>query len=704
MPKFRTALVAVAVAAVALLPIPQTAAADAETTAAGLADPIPEEPTPTDLGLELTEFAQLPRSQPATGTVTDGRLMRYNRINYLGEVPDGSGRLYVPDLNGKMYLLDADGGGQHTYLDVGASFAPQFFSHRGLGQGFGFVAYHPDYAANGKFYTVHVELASLVTKPVDFTAQPGTTYHGVITEWTADDPAADTFSGTHREVMRIGFNGQIHGIQEIGFNPTAAKGTADYGKLYIAAGDGGRGARNDDPRNLAIPHGKVLRIDPLGTNSANGQYGVPADNPLLGKDGALGEIYAYGFRDPHRFSWDPGGTHRMFLGNIGEKAVEEIEEIVPGGDYGWSEREGTFAYNRSAAADPCSRLSELPADDAKNGYKYPVAQFDHNPPPGWNCTDDVGHAVIGGFVYRANKLPGLQGKYVFADNVSGRLFYTHTGDMQLGEAPATIYQMMVYDGATGERTTMQGLQADTVVGDVNRVDLRFGRNSAGELFVLNKGDGKIYKVTDTRRFASCEGDSVTQTDLMDAGNWDPVTPSKWQFPGDQVILAEAGVARPGPRRPFEYAVLKNGPVLGDAQVDAEVRLDTPVSVSNRDVIIVFGWKSDTEFYYAHLSQDNTIYPHNGIFRVNNADRVRIEDQWDAVHSHGAPPSVTDTDWHGVRVKHCAATGEIAVYVDGSDYPRMTAVDKTFTSGRVGFGSFDNIGRMRELTVTGTPVG
>ena len=105
----------------------------------------------------------------------------------------------------------------------------------------------------------------------------------------------------------------------------------------------------------------------------------------------------------------------------------------------------------------------------------------------------------------------------------------------------------------------------------------------------------------------------------------------------------------------------------------------------------------------HLSSDNTIYPHNGIFVVNNADRLRLDHQWDAARSVGAAPAVKDTAWHHVRVRHCADTGEIAVYVDGSPYPLMTAVDRTFSSGRVGFGSFDNIGRLRDLRVLGKGV-
>jgi hypothetical protein len=97
----------------------------------------------------------------------------------------------------------------------------------------------------------------------------------------------------------------------------------------------------------------------------------------------------------------------------------------------------------------------------------------------------------------------------------------------------------------------------------------------------------------------------------------------------------------------------------------------------------------------------TIYPHNGIFKVNNADRERIDHQWNG-RSRGTNPAITDAAWHRVRVVHLPATGEIAVYVDGHRDPLLTAKDTTFGSGRVGFGSFDNVGRLRHLTVAGTP--
>lgn len=663
-------------------------------------DPIPEQPIQSGLGLVLEEFASFPRSETYPSPPTDVRLMRHARINYLGEVPDGSGRLYVPDLNGKLYFLTKQDRTPHVYLDVQAVFAPAFYSRSGLGQGFGFVAFHPDFEKNGKFYTVHTEDAGLATSEPDLTPQPNTVFHGVVTEWTATDPKADTFSGTRREVLRIGFGSGVHGIQQIDFNPTAKPKDEDYGLLYLAVGDGGRGAGGTDPQNLTMPQGKILRIDPLGHNSENGQYGIPATNPFVGKPGVLGEIYAIGVRDPHRFSWDTGPGHRMFLGHIGEHAIEAIYEVRPGANFGWSEREGAFVFDR-AASDPCDRLYPLPPDDKQYGYTYPVAAYDHDPPPTWDCRSDVGRAVVGGFVYRGREVPALRGKYVFGDIVDGRLFYTEAAKMRTGTKHlAPLYQLVVYDKATGRQVPIQALTGVGAPGDPNRVDLRFGRDADGELYVLAKSNGKIWKVVDTRGFASGDVGDTTVSDVMAADNWSPITPEKWQFPGDQVILAEPGTERPGPRRPFEYAVLTEGPQWESVEITAEVRIDTPVEITNRDVIIVLGHRSDTEFSYVHLSTDNSIYAHNGIFVVDNADRERIEHQWNGYH--GAPPAIVDTKWHKVRVVHFPATGEIAVYVDGSKYPLMTATDPRIGVGRVGFGSFDNIGRIRNLKVTGTP--
>ncbi len=449
-------------------------------------DPIPKDPVRSSLGLVLEEFHQFPQSSP-TPPPTDQRLVRHARINGIGEVPDGSGRLYVPDLNGPMYLLDRDE--RHLYLDVRTEF-PDFWSGAGLGSGSGFITFHPEFEANGLFYTVHTERFGAFAKEPTFPAQQrqgSSRTHGVITEWQADDPSANTFSGTRREVMRLAFAGQIHGIQQIDFDPTAKPGDEDYGLLYVAAGDGGIGVVTDDPQNLSIPYGKILRIDPLGTNGRNGQYGVPASNPFVGEAGVVGEIYAYGMRDPHRFSWD-AKKGRLLLGHIGQHAIEAVYEVRPGDNLGWSVIEGRHLYDN---ADECS-LYTIPDDFDTSGFVFPVASFDHDPPAGWPCSSDSGHAISGGLVYRGNDLPALAGKYVFGDLVTGEVLWTHADQMrQETGREATLHEMQLFD-TEGNRLRMPDFVDDP------RVDLRFGTDSDRNLYLLAKANGMVWKVVRTK--------------------------------------------------------------------------------------------------------------------------------------------------------------------------------------------------------------
>lgn len=447
-----------------------------------IGDPVPEDPVQSRLGLVLEEFAQLPATE-ATPVATDPRLIRHARINAIGEVPDESGRLFVPDLNGPLYLL-RDGVPQ-VYLDFRDEFA-DFFSGRGLGSGFGFVAFHPEFADNGIFYTVHTETGAALAKETTYPAQEDTYLHSVINEWTAEDPAADTFSGARRELFRFGFGSRIHAIQQIDFNPTARPGDEDYGLLYLAVGDGGLGVTTGIPQDMATPAGKILRVDPRGTNGPNGEYGVPDANPFVGESGALGEIYAVGMRDPHRFTWDREGEHRMFLGHIGQHAIEAVYEVQAGDNLGWSEREGEFVFDPE---DQCF-LYPVPADDEKYGYVYPVAAYDHDPPPGWPCDSDSGHAISGGQVYRGD-IAALQGKYVFGDLVDGRVFFTEVDEMQRGGERAELHELQLYD-TNGRRMRMTDFVADP------RVDLRFGTDAQKDLYLLAKANGKVWRVVDVR--------------------------------------------------------------------------------------------------------------------------------------------------------------------------------------------------------------
>jgi glucose/arabinose dehydrogenase len=487
-------LTTVAVLSALLVAPPASAAADPP-----ISDPIPDNPVASQLALTLTEFAQFPKSDPVPPT-PDPRIMRHARINYLGELPDGSGRMYVPDLNGMLYLVR--NGVPQPYLDVFAAIGPDFWSHRGLGSGFGFVAFHPDFKRNGLFYTVHTEARdALLTKTPDLTPQVDSQVHSVVTEWTATNPAANTFSGTHREVMRLGYRNTFHDMQQIAFNPTAGRHDEDYGLLYIASGDGGRGTGSTDPQTLDNPYGKILRIDPRGTDGPNARYGIPRTNPFVGQAGARGEIYAIGLRDPHRFSWDtqltwdnsvpgrPRLRHRMWLGHIGEHNIESIVDVLPGDNFGWTKREGAFTVRDP---DPQCGAYPLPADDAQFGFVYPLAAYDHDRPVGSPPCADQGYAVIGGFVYRGNALPALRGKYVFGEGVRGNLYFTEPSDMRRGKKRAQIFEFQVLD-RTGKRVTVPDLAGDT------RVDLRFGTDNRGELYVLAKANGKIWKVTGARK-------------------------------------------------------------------------------------------------------------------------------------------------------------------------------------------------------------
>ena len=156
-----------------------------------------------------------------------------------------------------------------------------------------------------------------------------------------------------------------------------------------------------------MPHGKILRIDPRGKTSVNGGYGIPGDNPFVGKSGVLRESTP----TECAIHTASAGTRRDapdVLGHIGEHAIEAIYDVRAGDNLGWSSREGAFVFRRE---DRC-HLYPLPKDDAKYGYTYPVAAYDHDPPPGLPCNQDSGHAVSGGFVYRGRQVTTLQGKYL----------------------------------------------------------------------------------------------------------------------------------------------------------------------------------------------------------------------------------------------------------------------------------------------------
>ena len=236
-------------------------------------------------------------------------------------------------------------------------------------------------------------------------------------------------------------------------------------RLYISFGDGGsgddQGEGHGDTGNGQNPGsvlGAILRIDPSGSNSANGQYGIPEDNPFVGQPGFIDEIYAYGFRNPFRFSFDRATGH-LYVGDVGQHDIEEIDVARAGGNYGWNHKEGSFFF------DPNGNGSGFVTDvdpGVPPGLIDPIAEYDH----------DEGIAVIGGFVYRGTRNPILRGRYVFGDFSrtfgDGRLFYLLRKNWPRLNR---IEEMRVAGGG------------------LNMALLGFGEDARGELYVLANGTG-----------------------------------------------------------------------------------------------------------------------------------------------------------------------------------------------------------------------
>lgn len=252
----------------------------------------------------------------------------------------------------------------------------------------------------------------------------------------ADDPnVADPAS--ERVLLRFDRPQSNHNGGQLEFGPEVGPNGERY--LYFGVGDGGSQRDNDVGHtggSTARPNGnlgngqdktkllgKIHRIDPLGTNGPGGQYGIPVDNPFVGAGGGVREeIYAYGMRNPWRFSFDPA-TGRMFCGDVGQDSIEEVDLIVKGGNYGWHAKEGTRVQDATllnALLNGGSVLVDPPPSATVNlpGGEVlidPIGQYAHPSFAGPPVLAQIGNSVTGGYVYRGSAIPALVGKYVFAD-------------------------------------------------------------------------------------------------------------------------------------------------------------------------------------------------------------------------------------------------------------------------------------------------
>jgi glucose/arabinose dehydrogenase len=457
-----------------------------------LVDPIPAKIPPGDILVKAVPFVRLPQTfdphdQPTKLPGIDTPLPSsgaHARIQYLIPVRDGSRRLVISDLRGLLYMTDAAGKTLTTYLDLRtatADFDGAVFPNEAGLLGF---AFHPDFARTGaagfgKFYTGYsARRDSGVARYLD---APPLSHKSVIREWTTAKPAATRFEGTSRELFRVGQFAQNHNISTLAFNHTAKPGSADYGMLYVGMGDGG-GAYDtyDYGQSLAEPLGALLRIDPLGGDAIR-PYGIPDDNPFVTTPGAAPEIWAYGLRHPQHFSFDNDG--RLFINDIGQNQVEEVNLGSRGANYGWHLQEGTFLTGYGAGVGISAYVYPLPEAGPGDAFVGPVAQYDH----------DEGNAISSGFVYRGQSIPALQGQYVAADIVRGRLFYFNTAHLLPGK-PAELKELRIaIDGI--ERPLIETVGYSNTYSPGNqRADLRLGVDDAGELYLLTKGDGWVRKL------------------------------------------------------------------------------------------------------------------------------------------------------------------------------------------------------------------
>ncbi len=441
----------------------QPVATGSVDTANAIRNPMPEKIPDSGLRLVLEKVLQAP------ATAEEGILARINRLQAIRQ--QGKERLFINDLRGKLYEI-RDNSCQ-VFLDA-KSYFPDFMEHPGWGTGLAHFEFHPEFDNNGLFYTTHTEKPGSGKADFAYDDSITVTVQYVLTEWKMDDPQAARFSGSSKELLRANMVTQIHGMQAIDFRPQAKPGDPDYGLLYIGVGDGGAsfGGYPFIPHRKDGIWGAVLRIDPKGNNSKNGNYGIPDDNPWVNEPGALGEVYCYGFRNPHHFSWDPSGQ-TLYVTDIGQHQIEEVNIAIPGGDYGWPEREGTFVINTNGKAD---LIYPLPADDPDH-YVYPVVQYDH----------DEGNAIMGGGVYQGKQVPPLQGKYIFGDIVNGRIFFAATEEMKLGQQ-APVYSLSLRLKDETETTDFKTLTG------VERVALRIGEDSQHQLYFFTKSDGMLYRV------------------------------------------------------------------------------------------------------------------------------------------------------------------------------------------------------------------
>jgi hypothetical protein len=433
----------------------------------------PIEATEGVIAVRFAEFAAI----PDVNGVTPPRMMSF-------EDQPGTRRLFITTMTGMLYSLSDDGKAVTPYLDVNAGAWAVPVQAQGAERGLQSFTFHPEFARRGspgygKFYTYH-DTSNTTPTPDFTTAGPNRTHDTVLLEWSAKDAAAAAYDGgPPREIFRAAQPFGNHNAGQIAFNPLARPGTPEFGLLYVGLADGGSGG---DPFNVSqdmtSAFGKILRIDPLGSNSGNGRYGVPAANPFVQRSGALAEIYALGVRNPQRFSWD-AKTGAMYVADIGQNVVEEISPVTAGANLGWNRWEASYAHS--------NRAISLTNPRGEAGLTWPIVEYDHRDP-----LLQTSAAITGVYVYRHTTIPQLAHRLIFGDIPSGEVFHVDANGLPAGGSGAIRRILFVQNG---ERKTLLQLIQERNMSQgrkpASRADLRLGVSESGRAFILNKRDGVV---------------------------------------------------------------------------------------------------------------------------------------------------------------------------------------------------------------------
>ncbi len=337
---------------------------------------------------------------------------------FLTHSGDGTDRIFVVQQNGIISVFPNDTlvTSSKTFLNIGTRLSSSSGEQGLLG-----LAFHPRYASNGYFYVNYTAPNPLRTVVSRFKV-------------SASDP---NVADTAREYKILEFNqpytNHNGGMLEFGGD----------GYLYVGVGDGGsEGDPLNNGQNLSVLLGKILRID-VDDTTATSHYRIPPDNPWAGNSlGYREEIWAYGLRNPWRFSIDPA-TEQFWAGDVGQDTREEIDLIQKGSNYGWRIMEGTFCYNPPSGCDT-------------TGLTMPVIDYGRT----------LGNCVTGGYVYWGSRRPEYQGSYIYGDFGSGNIF------------------LLRYDGST--------VTADSILLSTPLNISSFGTDENGELYVVSYSTGGIF--------------------------------------------------------------------------------------------------------------------------------------------------------------------------------------------------------------------